>query len=159
MIPVKFKRFRREFQGREFTLLDVGCGNHSPSVTKRFFPECRYYGLDRGVYNNDASDLASMETFYEKDLETDDLADLPDGFFDVILFVHVIEHPPEVPAGELRILGRFARDVRIAEYSPQSGNVTLGVVVIIGPVGHEDAADGRVKTAGISPLRAVTATT
>jgi len=92
LMPVKFKRFRKEYRGRAFTLLDVGCGNHSPTVTKKYFPASRYHGLDHAVYNNDDADLAAMDMFYEIDLETGDLTEVPDGFFDVILFVHVIEH-------------------------------------------------------------------
>lgn len=93
MMPVKFKRFHGEYHGREFRLLDVGCGNHSASTALRYFPKCRYHGIDRSrEYNNDPEDFARMEAFYELDLSKGDLSPVPDGHFDVILLAHVIEH-------------------------------------------------------------------
>ncbi len=88
----KIRTFYSEYRKKKFTLLDVGCGNHSPSRAKYFFPEVEYYGIDRDVYNNDEQDLKIMKSFYKKDLEKDPLGDIPDDFFDVIVFCHVIEH-------------------------------------------------------------------
>jgi SAM-dependent methyltransferase len=102
MVPPRLARFRR-LRARAFTLLDVGCGNHSASVAKRWFPRCRYFGVDREAYNNDAADFALMERFYTADLETSDLAEIPDQFFDVIICAHVIEHL----RGGLALLGRL----------------------------------------------------
>lgn len=92
IMPVKFKRFYATHRNLRFKLLDIGCGNHSATSTKRYFPNCRYYGLDKGNYNNDDADFAAMEKFYQIDLESGDLDGLPDGFFDVIICSHVIEH-------------------------------------------------------------------
>ncbi|HLP41056.1 MAG TPA: methyltransferase domain-containing protein [Fibrobacteria bacterium] len=93
MMPVKFKRFHKEYRDREFLLLDVGCGNHSAAKALRYFPKCRYHGLDRSRdYNNDASDFAKMEAFHEVDLSRGDLSMVPEGQFDIVLFAHVIEH-------------------------------------------------------------------
>lgn len=47
MVPVRLKPFYPKFAQREFRLLDVGCGDHSASITKRYFPQCRYFGIDR----------------------------------------------------------------------------------------------------------------
>jgi SAM-dependent methyltransferase len=88
----KYRLFFKRFKDRKFTLLDVGCGNHSPTRAKYFFPNVEYYGVDKDVYNNDEQDLKHMKTFYKKDLEHDSLGDVPDDFFDVIIFCHVIEH-------------------------------------------------------------------
>ncbi len=88
----KIKIFYKDYKKRKFTLLDVGCGNHSPSRAKYFFPDVEYYGVDKDVYNNDEQDLQIMKSFYRKNLEKDPLTDIPNDFFDVILFCHVIEH-------------------------------------------------------------------
>ncbi len=84
--------FYKGYRKKTFTLLDVGCGNHSPSRAKYFFPNAEYYGVDRDIYNNDEKDLAIMKAFYRKDLEKDSLSDIPDDFFDAVVFCHVIEH-------------------------------------------------------------------
>jgi hypothetical protein len=26
---------------------DIGCGNHASTLTRRWFPRCRYFGVDR----------------------------------------------------------------------------------------------------------------
>jgi SAM-dependent methyltransferase len=91
LLPPKLAMLRGR-RAERFTLLDVGCGNHSASRTKRWFPRCRYFGLDRQTYNNDAGDFALMERFYQADLETSDLSEVPDGFFDAVVCAHVLEH-------------------------------------------------------------------
>ncbi|MEI6125167.1 MAG: class I SAM-dependent methyltransferase [Pseudomonadota bacterium] len=75
-------------------ILDVGCGNHSPSRTKKYYPQCKYYGVDKiRNYNNNAIDFQCMEYFYEADLANSSTFDsIPDNFFDCIILSHVIEH-------------------------------------------------------------------
>lgn len=89
---------------REFTLLDVGCGNHGAQVVRRWMPRCRYFGIDKGVYANDARDFALMEKFYDLDLAVSDLSEVPDSAFDVVIFSHVIEHL----TNGLEVVGRLA---------------------------------------------------
>lgn len=92
-IPHKFREVKRRFGARAFTLLDVGAGNHSATLTRRWFPNCRYTGLDRERdYHNTAADFAAMDAFVEMDLTRLDFSVLPDGAFDVILMAHVVEH-------------------------------------------------------------------
>ena len=88
----KFRYFYKQFKDKEFNLLDVGCGNHSPSLTKFFFPKVNYYGIDKEFYNIDDNDLKCMKKFYKKDLEKDDLEDIPNNFSDVVIMSHIIEH-------------------------------------------------------------------
>jgi len=88
----KFKLFYEEFKNKEFSLLDIGCGNHSASIAKALFKNCRYYGVDRENYNNSDRDFSLMEQFYKVDLEHDSLGVIPDNTFDVIMLSHVIEH-------------------------------------------------------------------
>ncbi len=96
LMPVKYKNFYAEYSNSKFTLLDVGCGNHSPSKTKKWFPKCEYYGIDNGVYSNDEKDFNAMKKFFEIDLIEDvgKLAKIPNEFFDVVILAHVIEHLP-----------------------------------------------------------------
>ena len=92
ILPFKFRFFYKELKSKEFSLLDIGCGNNSPSRTKRWFPKSKYYGLDKEVYNNTVADLRLMEKFYKIDLQRDSLRTLPNGYFDVVIISHVIEH-------------------------------------------------------------------
>lgn len=91
-VPVKFKRFYKEYKEKSFTLLDIGCGNHGPSETIKWFPGCRYFGVDKEIYNNTSADMTAMEKFYMIDLQKQSLEAVPDCFFDVIIASHIIEH-------------------------------------------------------------------
>lgn len=93
---------------KPFVLLDIGCGNHSPSVTKHWFPQCQYYGLDLASYNNSAEDYSCMAGYFEEDLSESSLSAVPNGAFDVIIMAHVIEH---LPNGEA-VLGRLATKLK-----------------------------------------------
>lgn len=92
LVPVKFKRFYKEYRTKTFTLLDVGCGNHGPSATKKWFDRCIYHGIDRGIYNNSQHDMVMMDRFYQLDLGSQSLDGIPDNYFDVIIASHILEH-------------------------------------------------------------------
>ncbi|MGC8594436.1 MAG: methyltransferase domain-containing protein [Candidatus Kryptoniota bacterium] len=71
----------------------MGAGNHSASLTKQWFPLCRYYGIDRTRdYDNNDNDFNLMEAFYELDLTRLEFDLISDDFFDVIMMSHIIEH-------------------------------------------------------------------
>jgi len=91
-MPVSLKRIYNLYKGKDFAILDIGCGNHSASITKKYFPRCDYYGIDKETYNNDEYDFQLMTKFYKLDLENDSLEVIFDNFFDVIIMNHVIEH-------------------------------------------------------------------
>ncbi len=89
----KFIFLRRSFGNKPFRLLDIGAGNHSATKAKRVFPLCEYHGVDMEKgYNNDEEDFNKMAAFYEMDLTKLDFSTIPDGYFDGIWMVHVIEH-------------------------------------------------------------------
>jgi len=89
----KFYFLQKSFGQKKFSLLDVGAGNHSASKTKRLFPNCEYHGIDLSRHsNNDESDFAVMEVFYEMDLTLLKFDIIPDDYFDLIRMTHIIEH-------------------------------------------------------------------
>lgn len=74
-------------------ILDIGCGNHSPSIFKLFFPKAHYTGLDRETdYELSPADKEKMDAFILFDLNVGDWSLIPDENYDVITMVHVIEH-------------------------------------------------------------------
>jgi SAM-dependent methyltransferase len=73
-------------------ILDIGCGNNSPSTTKHWFPGSRYEGADIQQYNLSAEDLASMEAFYLVGVDGSGYSAIPDGAYDFIILHHVVEH-------------------------------------------------------------------
>jgi SAM-dependent methyltransferase len=94
-MPYRFREIRRRYGRRPFRLLDVGAGNHSASIAKRWFPSCHYAGIDRDRnYHNDAADFAAMDEFFELDLTRLEFGAIPDASYDVLLLAHVIEHLP-----------------------------------------------------------------
>lgn len=89
----KYSRLHSSFGQSEFTLLDIGAGNHSASKYKEAFPNCEYHGVDLDKnYNNDESDFKTMNSFYEMDLTKLDFSSIPDNYFDFIMMAHIIEH-------------------------------------------------------------------
>lgn len=93
LLPYRFKHFYNEFRNKDFNLLDVGAGSHSASLTKKWFPNCSYYGIDKvSDYENDPADLELMTEFYQLDVTQLKFDIIPDSFFDVIIMSHIIEH-------------------------------------------------------------------
>ena len=85
-------------------ILDVGCGNNSPQLTKTWRPDCCYVGLDVGDYNQDASPdriadkyiLSSSENFAST-------IESLQGNFDGVISAHNIEHCDD-PNGTLKAM-------------------------------------------------------
>jgi 2-polyprenyl-3-methyl-5-hydroxy-6-metoxy-1,4-benzoquinol methylase len=95
--PTKFLYAKRRLSGQSLRILDIGCGNNSPSTTKRWFPGCHYSGADIEQYNNNADDLAAMDHFYLLGKDGSGYSAIPDSSYDFIILHHVVEHMP-VPA-------------------------------------------------------------
>lgn len=92
MPPTRLKRFTKQFAHRPCKILDIGCANGSYRVTKRWLPNCQYYGLDITEQTLTREEREQLADFYLLDLDKDDLSRLPNGFFDIIVMSHVIEH-------------------------------------------------------------------
>ena len=90
--PMKFRYVRRRLTSRSLRILDVGCGNNSPSVTKRWFPGCHYSGADIQRYNLDSEDEAAMDEFFLLGADGSGYDAIPDGSYDFVILNHVIEH-------------------------------------------------------------------
>ena len=90
--PTKFLYVRRRLSAPAPRILDIGCGNNSPSTTKHWFPGCHYSGADIQQYNNNAADLAAMDTFYPIGIDGSGYSAIPDSSYDFIILNHVVEH-------------------------------------------------------------------
>jgi SAM-dependent methyltransferase len=90
--PTKFRFAKRRLSTTAPQILDIGCGNNSPSLTKHWFPGCHYAGADIQRYNNSEEDVAAMDAFYPLGTDGSGYSAIPDASFDFIILHHVIEH-------------------------------------------------------------------
>jgi SAM-dependent methyltransferase len=90
--PTKFLYARRRLPSGPLRILDIGCGNNSPTTTKHWFPRCRYEGADIQQYNLSAEDLAAMDAFYPLNVDSSGYSAIPDGAYDFVILHHVVEH-------------------------------------------------------------------
>lgn len=92
---VFLNKFIKNYSKDEIKVLDVGCGNRSPSITTSLFPKIQYFGLDKEDYNLTIEDKRILENrYFHVDIENLSELDslLPDDYFDFIIMAHVIEH-------------------------------------------------------------------
>jgi SAM-dependent methyltransferase len=92
LLPPRLKFFRRKLAGSRFRFLDVGLAAGTPTTTKAWFPECEYYGLDITSSVLRPGEDEKLTALFLENLDSSDLSSVPDGFFDVIVMSHVIEH-------------------------------------------------------------------
>lgn len=76
--PTKFLYARRRLSGQDLRILDIGCGNNSPTTTKRWFPGCHYAGADIEHHNNSEEDIAAMDAFYLLGIDGSGYSVIPD---------------------------------------------------------------------------------
>lgn len=72
-------------------ILDVGCGNGSPSVFKNWYPKAIYDGLDIEEYNLSEKDKSLINRFYLVAPGQSYLG-IVDEKYDLIVMNHVVEH-------------------------------------------------------------------
>lgn len=87
-VQVGLKHFERTACVR---VLDIGCGNNSPSVFKRWFPNAIYHGVDIQEYNLSDDDRVLMDCFTVVRPEQNYRSVISESF-DWIVCNHVLEH-------------------------------------------------------------------
>ncbi len=92
--PARIVRIYRTLGQRKrepIRILDVGCG---PNVmyTKPYFNVREYHGVDRGMRPGFEANYRNMDKLFCMDLEHLELAEIPDGHYDLVILSHVIEH-------------------------------------------------------------------
>jgi SAM-dependent methyltransferase len=90
--PTKFLYARPRIAQTAIRILDIGCGNNSPSTTKHWFPGCHYTGADIEHYNNTNENLAMMDEFYLLGTDGSGYDAIPSASYDLIILHHVVEH-------------------------------------------------------------------
>jgi 2-polyprenyl-3-methyl-5-hydroxy-6-metoxy-1,4-benzoquinol methylase len=93
--PTKFLYARRQLSSTALRILDIGCGNNSPTTTKRWFPGCHYSGADIAQYNNNEQDLAAIDDFYPLGTDGSGYSAIPNNSYDFVILHHVVEHMTE----------------------------------------------------------------
>jgi len=89
---MKFRRVRRKLTAPSPRILDIGCGNGSPTVTKRWFPGCHYAGADIQRYKLSNADVAAMDVFFPLNIDGSGYDAIPDASYDFVILNHVVEH-------------------------------------------------------------------
>jgi 2-polyprenyl-3-methyl-5-hydroxy-6-metoxy-1,4-benzoquinol methylase len=90
--PTKFLYARKKLRDPAIRILDVGCGNNSPSTTKRWFPGCHYSGADIESYNLTDEDSRAMDDFYPLGPDGSGYSAVPNDSYDFVILHHVLEH-------------------------------------------------------------------
>jgi 2-polyprenyl-3-methyl-5-hydroxy-6-metoxy-1,4-benzoquinol methylase len=93
--PMKFRMVRGKLTAHAPRILDIGCGNGSPTVTKRWFPSCHYAGADIQRYKMSDADMAAMDEFYQLGADGSGYDAIPDASYDFVILNHVVEHMRE----------------------------------------------------------------
>jgi 2-polyprenyl-3-methyl-5-hydroxy-6-metoxy-1,4-benzoquinol methylase len=92
--PMKF-RFVRGRLPQGARILDIGCGNGSPTLTKRWFPGCHYAGADIQRYHLSDADVVAMDEFFPISADGSGYAGISEASYDFVILNHVVEHMAE----------------------------------------------------------------
>lgn len=93
LCPTKLQAARHRFGRQPVKVLDIGCGNRSCEITRHWLNVQEYVGVDRQYWHGDKAGYEGIDRLVFVDLdEYPMLAELEDGYFDLIILNHVIEH-------------------------------------------------------------------
>lgn len=93
-------------------ILDVGCGNNSPFLTKQILPECNYTGLDIGDYNQQRPIRVDKYVITSPGNFASEIEKFSNSF-DAVISTHNLEHCDErdrvlqAMLGALRVGGKI----------------------------------------------------
>jgi len=90
--PPRLRPGRRAFGAAAIRILDIGCGNHSPTITKGWFPTSEYHGADIQVFNLDERDHRNMDRFILLTPDGGGYDAIADDHYDFVICNHVMEH-------------------------------------------------------------------
>lgn len=110
--PMKFRYVKKRLTSASPRILDIGCGNGSPSLTKKWFPRCHYSGADIQRYNLSDADVAAMDEFYPVGADGSGYDTIPESSYDLVILNHVIEHM----ANPMPVLAKLCGKLREGGY-------------------------------------------
>jgi hypothetical protein len=91
--PTKLKFAKKYFGTRPINVLDIGCGNHSYSVTKKWLNIQHYTGVDKEYWGGDVSGYEGIQDLHFIDIdEVESLNVIQNNQYDYVILNHVIEH-------------------------------------------------------------------
>ncbi len=90
--PIRFKYLLPHLGVSRPRILDVGCANHAPAVTKLWIPDCRYDGADIQEDVLDEGDRAALEEFFLVGVDGSGYEAMPEASYDIVILNHVVEH-------------------------------------------------------------------
>ena len=90
--PTRFRKAASFFKTSKIKILDIGCGNHSPSLTKLWFPDCVYHAADIMNYNLNEEDERSIDAFFSVTTDYQGYDSIKEDYYDFVILSHVIEH-------------------------------------------------------------------
>jgi SAM-dependent methyltransferase len=90
--PPRFAYIKKFSKNNDLNVLDVGCGSNSNELSRLWLKVKQYDGIDKEQWNGDANSYLGIENLYDIDLESTELLEIQDNFYDVIILSHVIEH-------------------------------------------------------------------
>lgn len=92
-IPTKLVPARRIFGRKKITILDIGCGNESFEITRRWLNIKIYHGVDKEYWHGREDDYKKMDQVFFIDLDQPgSLSKVSGSGYDVIIMNHVVEH-------------------------------------------------------------------
>jgi len=92
LCPHKLLYAKKKFGKHPISILDIGCGNRSFEITKKWLNIKKYTGLDKELWHGDHESYIGFE-FIKVNLDKANcLAKIKNNTYDFIILNHVIEH-------------------------------------------------------------------